>query len=706
MADLKLTDEETLRLSMEIKMREKYIEQELTPVIQENLERYTGHYIPGMAQDWDIILNEFYPIVQYNLPSIFFRNPRVFLKPRNKTYIAKKRNPLSGAMEEVEMDSGKSAKTQEALLNYIIEEIKYKREARRVLFDALCMPYGVMWHGYKGDFGMTEERSLFIKSESLFVKRLSPLRFIYDPAVTIANIDEARWVGRSFDIPIQDLYEDETLDVDKKQIQGKVGFGEKVGTKDALVNLAMAQNGTDFVKVYQTGSRALIEYTSDAYRKSKSVRFVTLYECFVRPSKKEAREGEKGRVVLMTDEQTKPLRVSSWPYKAEGWPSEILQFNEVQDSQLGLDDFKTYSSIADQKNILTNELIRNSKQLNKVWIAVAKDGMAAEEDQQKVRDGRNTVILYDGDTVQGKLSVVSAAGGSSNELPLTIQNVDRNLQDKSGVTDLKKGFLQSGEESATSVQIRNAGGSARPSYRQDIMSDFLKASFHKLNQYNKQFMTIKDAVRIIGSLDVQWSENPSKEEIQADTDVELDVYSMLPEDPEQELKQLNTALNMAIQAIEDPSGKLTAKLGQEGYTFEIAPLIEQILMRIKIRNPQVFRRIKPEESQGFAPVAELRAAKDNVNAALAGSPQVPSPPAPGQAHSARLEIYQEIMNILSQGMEMGAIPQDAHAVQMLQQLIQIQAALLEEEQSKSAEAGRSISKSKAFSKRGGVLATS
>ncbi len=206
------------------------------------------------------------------------------------------------------------------------------------------------------------------------------------------------------------------------------------------------------------------------------------------------RNGENGKVVLLTDEQTKPLRISPWPYKSEGWPVEILQFNEVQDSMLGLDDFSTYKSIADQKNILTNEQIRNAKQLNKVWVAMAKEGMAAEEDQQKIRDGRNNLVMYDGDNVTGKMAVVSAAGGSSNDLPITIQNVDRNLQDKSGVNDLKKGFLQSGEESATSVQIRNAGGSARPSYRQDIMSDFLKASFHKLNQYNKQFMTIKDAL--------------------------------------------------------------------------------------------------------------------------------------------------------------------------------------------------------------------
>lgn len=695
MADDKLSQEELLQLKMEVKMCEKYLEQELTPTIQENLERYTGHHIPNMAVDWDVILNEFYPIIQYNLPSSFFRNPRVFFKPRQKTFIAKKRNPMSGAMEEIEMDSTKSAKTQEGLLNYILEEIKYKKEVRRVNFDAHLMPYGVLWHGYKGDFGMTEEQSMFIRKESLFVKRISPLRFLYDPAVTIANLDEARWTGRSFDVPLQDLIEDDTLDIDKTQLIGKVGFGEKVGTKDAMTSMAMAQNGTDFLKVFQSGSRALIEYTSDAYRKSKSVRFVTCYELFVRPSKKQARNGEKGKVVLLTDEQTKPLRVSKWPYKIDEWSTEILQYNEVQDSKTGLDDFRTYSSVADQKNILTNEFIRNAKQLNKVWVGIAKEGMSAEEDQQKIRDGRNTVIFFDGDNVTGKMTVASGAGGASTDLPTAITMTDTNLQNASGMSDLKRGVQpKSGEESAESVQIRSAGGGARPAYRQDIMQEFLKASCLKLNHYNKQFMTIKEAVRVMGSMDIQWTDKPSKEEIQADVDCEMDIYSMLPENPEQEMKEFQMALQMGIEALTNPP--VAQKLAQEGYTFEMAPLVEQILLRLKIRNPDVFRHLKPEESQGFAPVAELRAAKDNVNAALAGSDQLPSPPAEGQAHGARLEIYSEISDIIQHGMQSGMIHPDNKAIQILQQLIQVQTALLQEEQSKQASPGMKVPSKKGF----------
>jgi hypothetical protein len=681
MAEAKYTQDELFKIRQEIQLSEKVLESDLKPIIQENLERYTGFFIPPQAVNWDVIINEFYAIGQYNLPSTFFRNPRAFLKPRNKTFIIKQRDPITGEMTQVQADSTKSAKTQEQLINYIMSEIKYKREVRRVLFDAsITAPYGVLWHGYKGEFGMTEEQSIFIRKHSLFVKRLSPLRFVWDPAVTIANIDEGRWVGRSFDIPLQDLLEDDTLEVDRKFLKGKVGYGQRVREETK-------QNGTDILSTAPISGRTLSDFADKKFKDSPLSRFVTIYEIFQLPSKRQAREGEKGKVWLLTEEQEKPLRVSKWPYKAEGWPCEILQVNEVQDSMLGLDDFSTYKHIADQGNIIKNLQLENAKQLNRAMIAVSKDGLASEEDQEKIRQGKNKIIMYDGETVAGKIAVVSAAGGASSELYLLDQRIDLKLDRVSGVSDLKTGIPpKSGEESATSIRERSSGGQARPLYRQDIMSDFLKASIHKLNQYNKQFMTIEEAVRVIGSLDIQWSDNPTQEEIQADTDVEIDVTSMLPENPQQELEEQKVALGLALQAVQDPTGKVREKLAQEGYTFEIAPLIETILMRLKIRNPDVFRRLKPEESEGYVSVAEVRAAKANVQAALAGQ-QPPNPPAPENDHVARMETYQTILGLIQPEAP------DSVAVQILTQLVQMHQELLQAIQEKQAQAGQKIDKS-------------
>jgi hypothetical protein len=187
-------------------------------------------------------------------------------------------------------------------------------------------------------------------------------------------------------------------------------------------------------------------------------------------------------------------------------------------------------------------------------------------------------------------------------------------------------------------------------------------------------MPIEDAVRIVGTLDIQWSENPSKEEIQADTDVEIDVISMLPENPEQELKEMMTVLNLATNAVQNPA--LAQKIAMEGKTINLSPLIEKVLYRLKIRDPEVFRNIRPEESEGFVSVSEVRAAKANVQAALAGQPP-PSPPAEGQDHKARLEVYGSIAEIL-QGFG------NTQALQILTELIQIQMTLLQTQMEKEA----------------------
>jgi len=667
-------DTEKLKaLKSEIQMSEKFLEEELEPIIAENISRYTGTFIPIYGSDWDIALNEIYPVVQYNLPSTFFRNPRAFLKPKNKTFISKRRDPASGKMIEVQLDSTKSARTQEHILNHTIGEIKYKHQVRKALLDALLYPYGVLWHGYKGDFGMTEEKSLYIKDDNVFVKRISPLRFIWDTTVTISNIDEAKWVGRVIDIPLLDLIEDDKLTVDPK-IKGFKGYGDRIGKKSRLKELQT--KGKDYVpskSVY----KSLIETTNENFQKSKAARFVRCYEIFLRPTKKEKRENKKGKILLLTNEQEKPLRENDWKIKAEGFPAKILQFNELNDSIFGMADMDSYKTVADHKNIITNIQIRNAQELTKTWVGISKEG-GDEETIEKVTKGDNTIVLFESGKPSERMFVANAGGGASSELYLIDQRIQRNLEDKSGVTDLKRGFLQSGEESAASVKLRAAGGSARPAYRQDIMSDFLKDSFHYINQLLKQFTPIKDAVRIVGSLDIEWSENPSKEELQADTDVEIDVISMLPENPEKEVKELNTVISLMLQAITIPEVRM--KLQQEGKTINISPLVEQLLLRLRIRDPEVFRNIEPDESEGFVSVQQMKQAQANIEAAVSGQ-NIPFPPQENDDHRAKLQVYTSMAAMLE---KMGQISDT------LNQLIQIHAALLAEIQEKQAKPGQSI----------------
>lgn len=192
--------EAILKIRNEIIMAEQIIEDMIVPKMQEVIRKYTGDYRPEVPMD--VYLNEIYPIVQYELPAIFFKTPRAILKPRSKGYYKKVRDLMTGEKTKVFVEGQKSARTQEHILNYSLGYMKYKKQMRRVLLDALLFPYGAMWHGYKGNFGMTEENSFYIRKENVFVKRLSPTQVIFDPKVSIDEIEEGDWVGRKFDIPL------------------------------------------------------------------------------------------------------------------------------------------------------------------------------------------------------------------------------------------------------------------------------------------------------------------------------------------------------------------------------------------------------------------------------------------------------------------------------------------------------------------------
>mgnify|MGYP001567458229 FL=1 len=670
--DIKLPKSRLYDLKNQILMAETINREEMEPIMVEAVERYMGRHIPKYGFNWDIILNEIYPIIQTNLPSIFFRNPRAFLKPRQKTYIAKVFDPATGRKVDTEMDSQKSANTQEAILNYDIYRMKYKREVRKVLMDALLFPHGVLWHGYKGEFGMTEEQSLYIKDGQVFVRRICPMRFIKDPNVNYSNLDEAKWVGRIIDIPYYDFIENEQFDIDKKLIKGFKGYGDKVGN----VNKGSQGGGQDALR--PTGMKKnLLDFTDAGFRESKHCRFVRCYELFVRPNQKEKNKGEKGYIVVLTFEQPEPLRVNTWGIKAEGFPSHVLQFNELNDAMMGLPDIDTYKAIADQKNIITNLQIRNAQENSKVYVALAADG-ADEEDITKIQKGDQTIIVFKGDSIQNKMSVQSGGGQASSELYLIDQRIQKNLDDKSGVTDQRRGVLQSGEESAVSVKVRSMASSARPAYRQDMMGDFLKESFVYINKLQKQYIPFEDAVRIVGSLDLQWSDKPTAEEIQADVDVEIDAISMLPENPQEELNTLNNILMLMIQGLTQPA--VVEKVKQEGKMINLSPIIEQILLRSKIKDPDIFRNIKPEESEGYSSNQQLAQARDNVNAALTNQ-QIPFPPQMGDDHMAKLTVYTEIQQLMQ---KMGQVSD------VLEQLIQMQAALLQQVQEKQAQEGQKI----------------
>ena len=105
-----------------------------------------------------------------------------------------------------------------------------------------------------------------------------------------------------------------------------------------------------------------------------------------------------------------------------------------------------------------------------------------------------------------------------------------------------------------------------------------------------------------------------------------------------------------------------------------------MLLRLRIKDPDVFRNIKPEESMGFVSVQQLREAQANIQAAVTGQ-QIPYPPKEEDDHRAKIETYMGVAQIMQQ---MGQINE------VLNQLIQIHGAILQELQKKEAQPGAAV----------------
>ena len=166
------------------------------------------------------------------------------------------------------------------------------------------------------------------------------MRFLKDPSVTFCNMNEGQWVGRTIDMRMEDLIHNKDLDVDKKLIKGFQGFGDLVGTQ-SLVDKGIIQGGQDSTPLLRSN---LLDCTDDDFKKSTDSRFVKVHEVYLRPNRQEKNEGKKGWILLLTDEQKKPLRITEWNVKAEGFPAQALVMNEVPDRMFPMPDIDVYRS--------------------------------------------------------------------------------------------------------------------------------------------------------------------------------------------------------------------------------------------------------------------------------------------------------------------------------------------------------------------------
>lgn len=645
---LKTVDEIT-SLWNQINLTEQVIKNQVVPSYIESLSHYIGEtsFKLHNMDEVDVALNDTFPIVQQKLPFLFFRRPRAFVKPRRKFVLVTKTNPITGQREKIRVDGSKLARTTEHALNWNLHESGFEEEMDRVSLDLALSPYAVLWQSYAGKFGLRQDETMYVKEDSIFQKRIRPDLFLWDTEGT--HEEEWSWVGRKTLVKLEDVLDDPRYSSEKRRLEGSVGFGDPL----------RKSQGSDAINI---GPRVMSDLLDSSFKESIQSRRVWLYEIWQKPRLRDRLKGRRGKVFVLARDLPKPLFEDSWPLKQEGFPCELFRINPLNDSTLGIPDPKTYLEVVKEKQIETNLILRNLKQNSNLKV-ILNGSKFDESDVRKFVEGESAVLLSRDPLQQGDVTSLQAGSVPSAAFQVA-QNTDMQLQKQSAITQTRQGIKPPGEITATQAEILERGLESRPTLHQKLISRTLKKLMRKRVQLMKQFFKRQDIVPVMGTLDFEWSDEFSNDDITDEVDIEVDLVSMLPENPAVEIRNLLDMLRIMSDAMANPA--IITKIQQEGHMFNFTPFIEQLLLRMNLRNEEMFRPVRPEEGEGFSPNSSLLLARQRaIRAIITGEFD---PPQPGENHDVMLSVYQSLLQLL-QAIQapVGALPQLIQATELARQ---------------------------------------
>lgn len=446
----------------------------------------TGYYEFGMSPklmtDHNIIdplvsFNIISPIVDFVVPTLSAREPYVIGLPKRSTQEDNDSAPIAGE-----------------ILNYRYKEIDLKRTNEDVIWDAYVLGMGISKIGYTTKFGTvpTEqtikdekrervksrfqrtkeflgiskpkeeekrenpELDEFIRSESPFVKHVSPFNFGIDPRAT--SIETANFVYEKITKRLSDVKKDKTYKNTSK-LKGIALSEDKLNLKIPEIQLDRFK----FVVLYE------IHYKTD-----KGINILTLAE------------DNSGWENLRHDESV---------YEMDGFQYELLYFKKHRHKLYPVSDISKIKGIQNRiQDTLSSILDQVDKYSPKLLVdetGLTPSGKSALE------EGDIGAICY---TNRDPNTVMKEASFTQLKADL-LALIDRSLDIAIFITGLTKAQLLGltpGAQTATEVQVGQAGANLRLSDKFEKVNDFLNRQVRKLWQVEKQFTDFEEINLITG----------------------------------------------------------------------------------------------------------------------------------------------------------------------------------------------------------------
>lgn len=549
---------------------------------KEKFDKEAMKYIKAYRHEFDGVLPErlinsdrvdvniVYQIVTNLLPSLYFKNPKVFIKSEQETIYKTVTEPLQGPDWEAldipivdpqtgqpmrqEFDGPRSALLLQSSINQNILKANLKREEKTAIKDALLTFYGAIKCGWGNDQGvaaMGEGAPPSIREDiydnSAYGMRVAPWDVIVDPT----NFYNPEWIALRYVVKPNQLKRDSRLQ-NTEDIKGV--------TKLTDPKIARAQDDP-----------------------RKDVMMVEYFEVFIKP----CADYPKGKYLMFTDEVKEAFLFESvWPTKAKTFPVKILSFNSDPEDGLPIPEARYFFGQQKAKLNLRNALYEwVQRTLPGLYINTA--GMKNEQTVLKqIQSGQMPRVITGSQPADRAFGTIKYP-----DVPADFHRLDAMLDNDTARVTGQLGQVApstNNDQLATGLKIASTSEQVRQQERADCVSDHLQEILEYWVDLYKEFAGPENYSLIEGeTFPVQWG----KDEIQGNFNLEVKPFSMTYEDPVIRRRQWQDMLNLLAA----PPIQMT--LQQQGYEVDMAKIIKRILETFDERDVESFvvsTQAKPE----------------------------------------------------------------------------------------------------------------
>lgn len=468
-------------------------------------------------------------------PQLYFQNPRVRIQVKNPSLAPQdipEIDPFTGqaALDQQTgqpkvritqgtpvaliggqpVDAQQQTELLESVDNYYLDETGAKKILRRVLSDALVLPYGVAkweWVFEETEKEVANEETGEIETQRVIARqyprlsRIKPWCFIWDPELDEFDFSRVRWVAEIKYLSAEALEDDSQLDVDLADIGRPGYFVDSEGDYD------------------RPGKRRRSEeYDADMGR----------YKVY------EIHDLEHGRLMVYVDGAKKFARDEESGYKdVEGSVYSVLGFDETIDDSFPLSIPGQIRSLTEAYNWMLSYQVNHAARGNRKYKAMP-GAFKDEVEQEKWERGGDMTLVTVQDMNSGPVPVEDAP--IPQDVYAVKGELKREISESIGVTSYQRGIREAGVNTAYEANVIQSSSDVKIQEKRDIVREFLRTIVRKLNQILQLYADVPTVTKIVGLQGDRWVQWTS-EDIRGEFFVDVDVYSSLPYSELEEKKQ-------------------------------------------------------------------------------------------------------------------------------------------------------------------------